>query len=86
MSAHHLVERVPLVEEYNGVRAAAGLGRRDPRAAEVGLPNNLSGVCVESEWDKPTPLLPPSKPPTGRPNKDHRLVLGAILWHLRPGA
>ena len=35
---------------------------------------------------KPTPLLRPSKPPTGRPNKDHRLVVEAILRHLRTGA
>lgn len=40
----------------------------------------------EAQWAKLTPLLPPSKPPTGRPNKDHRLVVEAILWHLRTGA
>ena len=40
----------------------------------------------EEQWAKLTPLLPPSKPPTGRPNKDHRLVVEAILWHLRTGA
>ena len=49
MSAYHLVERAPTVEEYNRVRVAAGLGERDPGAAEVGLANTLFGVCVESE-------------------------------------
>ncbi len=48
MSDYRLVERAPTVEEYNRVRAAAGLARRDPGAAEVGLPNTLFGVCVES--------------------------------------
>jgi len=48
VSAYRLVERVPSVEDYNGVRTAAGLGRRDPEAAEAGLPNTLFGVCAES--------------------------------------
>ncbi len=49
MSGYRLVERVPSVEDYNRVRSAAGLGRRDPSAANVGLPNTLFGVCVESD-------------------------------------
>ena len=49
MSAYNLVERVPTVEEYNRVRVAAGLGERNPEAAEMGLANTLFGVCVESE-------------------------------------
>ncbi len=48
MSDYRLVERVPSVEDYNRVRTGAGLGRRDPAAADVGLPNTLFGVCVES--------------------------------------
>ncbi len=31
------------------------------------------------------PLLPPQKPKTGRPAKDHRQVLNAILWILCTG-
>jgi hypothetical protein len=49
VSDYRLVERVPLVEDYNRVRTEAGLCRRDPAAAEVGLPNTLFGVCVESD-------------------------------------
>ena len=30
--------------------------------------------------------MPPQKPKTGRPGKDHRQVLNAILWVLRTGA
>ena len=48
MNAYGLVERTPSVEDYNRLRVAAGLNRRDPVAAEAGLPNTLFGVCVES--------------------------------------
>ena len=49
MSDYGLVERVPSVEDYNRVRIEAGLSRRDPAAANVGLPNTMFGVCVESD-------------------------------------
>ena len=49
MSGYRLVERVPSVEDYNRVRSVAGLGKRNPAAANVGLPNTLFGVCVESD-------------------------------------
>lgn len=48
MSDYRLVKRAPSVEDYNRVRVAAGLSRRDPGAAEVGLSNMVFGVCVES--------------------------------------
>ena len=48
MNAYRLVERTPSVADYNRVRTAAGLSERDPAAAEVGLPNTLFGVRVES--------------------------------------
>ena len=46
----------------------------------------LRFALSDKQWAKLTPPLPLSKPPTGRPNKDHHLVVGAILWHLRTGA
>ena len=48
MSDYRLVERVPSAEDYNRVRIEAGLSRRDPAAADVGLLNTMFGVCVES--------------------------------------
>ena len=30
-------------------------------------------------------MLPPQKPHTGRPGKDHRIILNGILWILRTG-
>ena len=41
---------------------------------------------TEAEWAKLAPLLPPQKPPSGRPAADHRRILNAILWKLRTGA
>jgi transposase len=41
---------------------------------------------TDEQWAVLEPLLPPARPRTGRPNKDHRLVVEAILWRLRTGA
>src|SRR6266508_1649620 len=40
----------------------------------------------DAHWAKLQPLLPPQRPATGRPNKDHRLILEAIVWLGRTGA
>ncbi len=40
----------------------------------------------DAQWERLRPLLPPQKPRTGRPAKDHRTVLEGILWVLRTGA
>ena len=44
------------------------------------------GELTDAEWDRVRPLLPPQKPPVGRPRHDHRTVLGGILWVLRTAA
>ena len=36
-----------------------------------------------TEWELVRPLLPPQRPPTGRPRHDHRTILSGILWVLR---
>ena len=41
---------------------------------------------TDGQWEALEPLLPPRRPPTGRPAKDHRTVLNGILWVLRTGA
>jgi transposase len=41
---------------------------------------------TDRQWEQLAPLLPPEKPATGRPNREHRLILNAILWKLRTGA
>jgi transposase len=44
------------------------------------------GELTDEQWEKLRPLLPPQKPRIGRPAKDHRRILNAILWILRTGA
>ena len=41
---------------------------------------------TDEQWEKLEPLLPPLKPRTGRPNKDHRTIINGILWILKTGA
>ncbi len=41
---------------------------------------------TDEQWEALRPHLPPAKPRTGRPNKDHRTVVEGILWKLRTGA
>ena len=44
------------------------------------------GELTDAQWERLRPLLPPQKPRTGRPSKDHRTVVNAILWIDRTGA
>ena len=41
---------------------------------------------TDAEWERVRPLLPPQRPPTGRPRHDHRTILRGILWVLRTHA
>jgi transposase len=44
------------------------------------------GELTDEQWRRLKPLLPPEKPQTGRPNKNHRRILNGILWIHRTGA
>ena len=39
----------------------------------------------DAQWERLRPLLPAQKPVTGRPAKDHRTIVNAILWRLATG-
>ncbi len=41
---------------------------------------------TEERWARIAHLLPPQRPPTGRPNRDHRTVLAGMLWVARTGS
>ena len=41
---------------------------------------------TDEQWAKLEPLLPPEKPPIGKPNRPHRTVVNGILWRIRTGA
>lgn len=43
-------------------------------------------TLTEARWARIAPLLPPQKPPTGRPAHDHRTMLAGMLWVVRTGA
>jgi transposase len=40
---------------------------------------------TDDQWATLAPLLPPERPATGRPNRDHRTVLNGILYRLGTG-
>jgi transposase len=44
------------------------------------------GDLTDRQWCQLELLLPPQIPKTGRPNKDHRIIINGILWLLRTGA
>lgn len=44
------------------------------------------GDLTTEQWEQIVPHLPPEKPKTGRPAREHRQVLNGILWVLRTGA
>jgi transposase len=41
---------------------------------------------TEAQWERLAGLLPPVKPPRGRPNLDHRQVVNGMLWIAKTGA
>ena len=44
------------------------------------------GELTDEQWARLEPLLPPQKPRTGCPNRDHRQLLNGMLWIKRTGA
>jgi hypothetical protein len=38
-----------------------------------------------AHWERIVPLLPPQRPPTGRPASDHRQILDGMLWVMTAG-
>ena len=40
----------------------------------------------DEQWARLRPHLPPQKPPSGKPNRDHRTVVEGMLWRRRTGA
>jgi Putative transposase of IS4/5 family (DUF4096) len=63
-------------------RQAPLLSPTNPRPIRVlGLPG-----LTEARWKQLQPLLPPQKPPTGRPAEDHRQIVEGILWKIQTGS
>jgi transposase len=49
----------------------------------------MLGLCrhelTEAQLERSEPLLPPQRPPTGRPTSYHRTVVDRIFWIFRTG-
>jgi Putative transposase of IS4/5 family (DUF4096) len=62
--------------------------QRLPAPADPPAPTVLAGTAALTDrlWQQVTPLLPPQKPPRGRPALDHRRLLEGMLWVMRTGA
>ena len=45
-----------------------------------------SPELTDDQWAQVSPLLPPQRPPIGRPPEDHRTILAGMLWVIRTGA
>jgi hypothetical protein len=58
-----------------------------PAAPPPGAPPRpvRSPHLTEDQWQRLRPLLPPQRPPRGRPNHDHRQMVAAMLWVERTG-
>lgn len=41
---------------------------------------------TDEQWEQLAGVLPPQRPQTGRPAKDHRIVVNGMLWIRRTGA
>jgi len=46
----------------------------------------MSPTLTDDQWARVSPLLPPQRPPVGRPPEDHRTILAGMLWVVRTGA
>jgi hypothetical protein len=74
---------------HQAVAARCHTARRARQRAPAPIvgPPVLSAVVTtaltEGEWDAVRSLLPPQRPPVGRPRYDHRTVLGGIVWVVR---
>jgi Putative transposase of IS4/5 family (DUF4096) len=53
-----------------------------PKAATLAT----SPALTDDQWAQVSPLLPPQRPPLGRPPEDHRTILAGMLWIVRTGA
>jgi len=78
--------------EHQAVAARCHAARRAlrdailPPARAAPPSTSADAGLTDAEWRRVEQMLPPQKPPTGRPRHDHRTVLGGILWVMRSGA
>ena len=59
-----------------------------PAAIQPRAPVSLgtSPELTDDQWNQVSALLPPQRPPIGRPPEDHRTILAGMLWIVRTGS
>jgi hypothetical protein len=70
--ASRTAQRGPLRER------PSGLARPATALKPVSTP--IATCLTDEKWERVRPLMPPQKPPTGRPRSDHRTVMVGMLW------
>jgi transposase len=68
---------------------AARRARQAPaqsRMPQVQILQTANLELTDAQWARISPLLPPQKPVTGRPMRDHRQMVGGMLWVAGSGA
>jgi len=82
----HAVKHDPL----RGGRLPDGLPdlarRPTPAARPVSTPIAAPPLLTDEKWERVRALMPPQKPPTGRPRSNHRTVLAGMLWVFGTGS
>jgi hypothetical protein len=74
---------------HQAVAARCHVARRARRQAPSltvvtpALSPPLPAGLTDADWDAVRSLLPPQRPPVGRPRHDHRTVLDGIVWVVR---
>lgn len=66
----------------HAARRAHRQDRPPPTPASVPVAPR-SAELTAAEWDAVRALLPPQRPPVGRPRHDHQTVLAGIVWVVR---
>jgi hypothetical protein len=68
--------------------AARRARRQPPATADPPVQTLPAGPLelTDGRWARIAPLLPPQRPPAGRPNHDHRTIVAGILWVVRTGS
>jgi hypothetical protein len=56
---------------------------RSPPGPLVAPSAPAPAALTDAEWEVVRSLLPPQRPPVGRPRHDHRTVLAGIVWVVR---
>jgi hypothetical protein len=77
-----------VAKQCHAVRRA---GCRPAHASRSSVPTRWSPRPIptdltDEQWARIAPLLPPQRPPVGRPMLDHRTMLAGMLWIVGRGA